>query len=92
LAPDGVAEYGWRLVRKGGIVKFVQSVWQHDALIPYIGQYVTVKVGDVYCCDVDVFIEYPNGNYRGNHICNIRHELDYKTLPPDDDYDEEHQE
>jgi len=78
LAPDGVSEYGWRMVRKGGVVKFVNSDWQHDSLIPYIGQYVTVKVGCVHCVDVDVFKEYPCGCYNQNHICNIKiPETDY---------------
>lgn len=82
LAPDGVAEYGWRKVRKGGVVKFVGSDWQHDDLIPFVGQYVTVKVGDVHCCDVDVYKEYPSGS-RSNYICNIKvKEVDLNVRPP----------
>jgi hypothetical protein len=71
-APDGVAEYGWRLVRKRGTVYFVGTKWQSEHLLPFVGKYVTVKVGDVHCCDVDVFTEYPSGNWRTTRICNIK--------------------
>ena len=71
LAPDGVAEYGWRLVRKDGVVKFVQSIWQDNKLLPFVGQYIVVKVTDVYCIGVTCHKEYPNGNYCSNFICQI---------------------
>lgn len=88
-APDGIAEYGWRKVRKGGVVKFVQTNWQHDALLPYIGQYVVVKVGDVFCCDVDVFTEYPSGSFRNTFICNIKIEVDWAKIAASEADDEE---
>lgn len=89
LAPDGVAEYGWRKVRKGGVVKFVHRDWQHDALLPFIGEYVTVKVGDVHCCDVDVFKEYPTGDWYDTFICNIAVEEKLPTPLPGYKYEKD---
>jgi len=58
-APDGVVSWGWRKVRKNGTVKFDNAFWQHESLIPYIGQYVIVSNDSGYWCTrVRVMIEY----------------------------------
>ena len=71
LCPDGVVEYGWRLVRAGGTVKFVGCYWQDDKLISHVGQYVTVVVTDCTLTGVNVYTEYPSGDWRQTHICKI---------------------
>lgn len=56
LAPDGVTDFGTRLVRKGGKVKFCKSEWQSDDLVGYVGSRVLVQAGDYYLTEITVFL------------------------------------
>lgn len=60
MAPDGIPEYGWRKVRKGGIVKFAGDDYQHDALLSFVGQFVCVKTNCYWMTDVQAWTDYPN--------------------------------
>jgi hypothetical protein len=70
VCADGVMDYGWRKVRKGGVVKAYGSYWQDDRLIPFIGDYVVVNSTDYHCVVVEVFKTYPTMSYR-DLICKI---------------------
>lgn len=47
-APDGIFSHGYRLVRPGGRVKAADTWFQHDALIPYVGDTVYVMMNDYW--------------------------------------------
>lgn len=60
---DGVISDGERVVRHGGIVKFARQKWQHPALIPFVGNIVTVYMNDYwmtecFACDRSNFIAH----------------------------------
>lgn len=84
MAPDGVPEYGWRKVRKGGVVKFAGDDWQHDALLPYVGKFVCVRATCYWLTDTEAWIDYPNMSIK-NPICVFK----YKSLPVFNEPDEE---
>ena len=67
LAPDGIPEYGWRLVRKGGKVKIAKDYFQHDKLIPFIGKYIAFCVNDYWLQEIRFFTDYPT--MEGKIIC-----------------------
>jgi hypothetical protein len=63
LAPDGEVDYGSRLVRKGGRLKFNGCWYQDDRLIPYVGQDMVVEC-DGYMSS-KIIIWYPEfGNKK----------------------------
>lgn len=71
MAPDGVPEYGWRKVRKGGLVKFAGCDFQDNALIPFIGDYVCIVATCYWLTDTQAWIDYPVNHIR-NPICTFK--------------------
>lgn len=70
MCPDGVMDYGWRLVRKGGRVKAYGDYWQDDKLIPFVGQHVVVDSTHYWCTAIRVYRNYPS-NLNSDFICKI---------------------
>lgn len=54
-APDGGIASGWRFIKKGGRIKFGGSYFEHPTLIPLVGEYVYVHMGEYWASYVDVY-------------------------------------
>ena len=67
MAPDGVPEYGFRLVRKGGRVKFAGEWWQHEDLRIFVGEFVVVRATEYWLQNTEVWTRYPQRD--GKRIC-----------------------
>lgn len=67
---DGVMDYGWRKVRKGGVVRAYGSDWQDDALLPFVGEFVVVNSTCYWCVAVRVYKNYPSCR-KDDFICKI---------------------
>jgi len=70
LAPDGEVDYGIRLVRKGGRIKFNGCWYQDDRLIPYVGQYIGTECEGYMSSIVNIW--YPNYSSNGKKIMQIQ--------------------
>ena len=70
MCADGVMDYGWRKVRKGGVVKAYGSNWQSDRLIPFEGEFVVVNSTCYWCVAVMIYRNYPCGT-KDDFICKI---------------------
>jgi len=71
MCSDGVMDYGWRLVRKGGIIKAYGSNWQDNKLLPFVGQYVAVNSTHYWCTAINVYRDYPTMDHKNQFICKI---------------------
>ena len=67
-ASDGIFSHGYRLVRPGGRVKAADTWYQHDALIPYVGDTVYVMVNDYWYSELICITD----DYAKTHICNAK--------------------
>ena len=48
VEPDGTISSGWRLVRKGGVVKFIGYVWTHPDLENRVGEKIYIYRNDYW--------------------------------------------
>lgn len=81
MAIDGVVAHGERTVRPGGKVKYANTYWQHEALLPLVGKFVRVHSGDYWMTDVTV----SDADDYMEIICNIRRRDDrIASSPPCD--------
>lgn len=60
--PDGFTCYGWRIVRKGGYVRFSKARHYHEELLQFVGMWVYVMLDDPWGCNVAI---YPEGCLAG---------------------------
>lgn len=58
-------------MRKGGAIHFAHAKWEDEALLPFVGQYVTAVVGDYWVSYIDIYTEYPSGDWRETHLCRL---------------------
>lgn len=65
VALDGVFAGGWRRVLKGGWVRVSHQRYQSDALLPYVGGDVYVRVDDLWFTDVLCYEDM----HEDEHIC-----------------------
>ena len=57
-AHDGLLAWGYRKVRKGGVVHALGEKWQDDELLPFVGEWVIVEPNSYWW---DGIVVYPNG-------------------------------
>jgi hypothetical protein len=69
---DGVMDYGWRKVRKGGVIYAYKSKWQSDLLLSFVGEYVVANNDCYYMTSIEVFKTYPTANVQKDLICKIK--------------------
>jgi len=60
-AADGGVEFGYRLVRKDGRVKFAGAWYQSDSLEYYVGTYIVMRTLDYWYTEVQAWKDYPTG-------------------------------
>lgn len=60
-APDGIIAGGWRIVKKGGRIKFGGSWYEHESLKAIKGELVYVHMGEYWGTYIQV--------YRGVFSC-----------------------
>ena len=61
LAPDGRVDYGYRLVREGGRVKFDAMWFQDNRLLKYVGGWVALVSASYWNAHPEVWTDYPGG-------------------------------
>lgn len=54
-APDGRMAGGWRIVKQGGWVKAFGAWWNHDRLIPFVGERVWIASADYWQTECDAY-------------------------------------